>query len=327
VKTKILSYSLLAAVSILAPANKALAADSTVVADFETQTNRNNINGFWYFVDDQGSKGTSKITSGDTTVSPVIFSAASFGEGAQNPAGFSAKLEYTLGTTRPRNNPTSLTDTSTYSPFVLIGTNVVPVIGTELDLTGATALSFWAKATPPVKVSIAYLTADVKDYSYARSEIAITTTWKRYTANFAGTTGNVFKGTWGTMKDKYPTLAKSKAFDFAIMKDTNPVTKGVLQLDDVVLNGWKDPNAAGIRNVSGSNLTKALRASVDGKSLRFNVPEAYRNVAGTVAAIDLSGKTVAKAAFAKGQQNVSLTLAGPQAATVFLRVFTGTEAL
>lgn len=43
--------------------------------------------------------------------------------------------------------------------------------------------------------------------------------------------------------------------------------------------------------------------------------------------MDLSGKTVAEAAFVKGQENVSLRVPAQLASTVFLRVFTGSEAL
>jgi hypothetical protein len=254
---------------------------------------------------------------------PVIFSSATFGEGAQSVTGFSAKMEYTLGSKRPRNNPTSTTDTSTYSQFVLLGTNVVPAVGTSLDLTGATSLSFWAKATPPIKIAIAYLTEDVTDYSYANAEVSITSTWKRYTANFTGTVAPVFKGTWGATNGKNPNIAKSKALDFTIRKELNTaVSTGVLQLDDLVIHGWKDPNATGIRNAARPSLTQALRAA-DGKSLKVSVPAAYRQAAGTVAALDLSGKTVASAAFAKGQESVSLDMPGSANGTVFLRVFGG----
>ena len=46
-KTKILSLALLAAASYLAPVAKAAPTDSTVVADFNLTTNKNNIEGFW----------------------------------------------------------------------------------------------------------------------------------------------------------------------------------------------------------------------------------------------------------------------------------------
>ena len=120
-----------------------------------------------------------------------------------------------------------------------------------------------------------------------------------------------------------------QGINIAVQKDaTNPtLVKGELLIDDLVIHGWKDPNAAVFSRGSRS-LSEAMRvSSVDGKSLRFAVPSAYRNVSGAVAAIDLSGKIVAKAAFVKGQENVSMNLAGHQAATVFLRVLTGAEAL
>jgi hypothetical protein len=328
VNIKILSYSLLAAASILAPIAKAGPTDSTVIADFNLQTNRNNIEGFWFYVTDKGGGGNSKITSGDTTMDPPIFGATSFGENAYGISGFSGRMAFEFGTIKP-----SCGGTCTYPNEVTFGTNVEPFLGfTPLDITGATHLTFWAKATPAANISVIFLTKDItdaKDYGWARAAVPATPTWKRYTANFSGTTGIVFKSTSGIGKDKPLTLSQLQGLNFAIQKDaTNPtLTKGELLLDDVTIHGWKDPNGASIHGVSRSNMSKALRASADGKSLRFTVPEAYRNIAGAVAAVDLSGKTVAKAAFAKGQQNVSLDLAGHQASTVFLRVFTGADAL
>lgn len=325
--TKNLCYALLAAASILAPVAKAAATDSALVSDFEDQTNKNSLGGFWFYVDDKGGGGNSKVTSGDTTEYPPIFSATSFGEPSQGIIGYSGRMAYTFGTVKP----TCGTD-CTYSNEVTFGTNVEQIVGVApLDITGATGISFWAKATPPVTISIIYLAKDItdkNDYSWQRAAVPVTSTWTRYVANFTGATGIVFKGAYGMGKDKAPTLSQTQGWNFAIQKESNPgVTSGELLLDDLYIQGWKDPNAAAIRTASRPNLSKALRATADGNSLRFSVPEAYRNVSGTVAAVDLSGKTVAKAAFAKGQERVSLSLQGRSNSPVFMRIFTGNEAL
>lgn len=322
---KTLRYALLAAASLLASAPsavKAAANDSTLVADFELQTNKNLIDGFWFYQDDKGSGGNSKIVSGDTTVNPVIFSAASFGEPSSGIVGYSGKMEYDMGTIKP-----SCGAGCTYSNEVTFGCNLEPMVGTiPLDITGATAISFWAKATPATKISIIFLTKDITDYSWARAEVPVTAAWAHYTVNLSGTTGLYFKATYGQAKDKPLTLSKLVDLNFAIQKDSNPgLTHGTFLIDNLVINGWKSP-LAGVRDVARSSLSRALRTAADGKSLRFSVPAAYRNVPGTVAAMDLSGKMVAKAAFAKGQSDVSLNLKGAAASTVFLRVFTGAEA-
>lgn len=300
-----------AVATALAPA--AMGADSTLVAGFEWQTNRNDISGFWFYLDDKGSQGNSKVTSGDTTVTPVIFSAASFGDGQESL--YSGKIGYTFGTARP-----SCGGTCTYSPEVTFGTNLVETGKTVRDLTGATAITFWAKAEPPVKVSIIALTKDVTDYSWARAEVSVTAAWARYTANFSGAAAPVFKGTYGQMMNKNPTLAQVESFNFALQKDSNPtVTSGSLLIDNLYIMNYKATDVvSGIRRAAPS-LTGALRAA-DGKALRFAVPAAYRGVAGTVAAVDLSGKTMAKASFAKGQENVSLDVKAAGTAPLFVRV-------
>ena len=319
-KSKLFRHSILVAGAVAALfASRAAAADSTLVADFEMQTNKNNIDGFWFYLDDKG--GNSKVISGDTSVHPTTMSPASFGEPSSGVVGYSGKMEYILGTVKP-----SCGGTCVYSNEVTFGTNVEPIIGVPLDITGATKISFWAKATPPVKVSIIFLTKDIKDYSWARAEVAITGEWKQHTANFSGTTGIVFKSTYGTGKDKPLTLTQLESLNFAIQKDSNPGSgQGILLLDNLVIHGWKSPFTA-VRNEARSSRSKALRAAVEGKSLRYTVPEAYRNMSGTVAAVDLSGKTVAGAAFVKGQASVSLDLKSTSSSPVFLRVFTGSEA-
>ena len=313
-KIKNLALTLLA---VAAAASAAKAADSTLVADFDLQTNMNVIPGFWFFLDDKGSQGNSAVTSADTGAGQYTFSAASFGEGAQSVTGYSAKMAYTFGTTRPACGAGC-----TYSPEVTLGMNMVPTGEVAKNITGATSISFWAKAVPPVKVSIIGISKDVVDYSWPRAEVSVTATWKKYTAYLSGATAPVFKGTWGAMKDKNPTLAQMEGFSFALQKDTNPtVTGGTSQLDDLYINGYKDP-ASAIHAAARPSVTQALRAA-DGKSLKVSVPAAYRAVAGTVAALDLSGKTVTSAAFAKGQESVSLDMPGRANGTVFLRVFAG----
>jgi hypothetical protein len=302
----------------------ASAADSTIVADFESQTNRNNIDGFWFYVDDKGSGGNSKITSGDTVQQPPIFSATSFGENAPGFGMFSGRMAYSLGTVKP-----ACGTGCTYPNEVTFGTNLEPILNTaQLDITGATAITFWAKATPAVTISVIFLTKDITDFSWARAAVPVTAAWTRFTANFSGTTGIVFKSTYGLGKDKPLTLSKLQGINFAVQKDaSNPnATTGELLIDDLTINGWKSPLAA-IHNVSRSSLSRALRATADGKSLRFSVPETYRNATGTVAALDLSGRIVAKAAFVKGQESVSLNLQARSSAAIFLRVFSGSEAL
>lgn len=304
-------------VSVCAAA--ASAADSTLVSHFEDQTNKNAIGGFWFYLDDKGSQGNSKVTSGDTTVNPVIFSAASFGDGQESL--YSGKIGYTFGTVRPQCGAGC-----TYSPEVTFGNNIVPAGATVRDITGATAIAFWAKAEPPVKVSIIALTKDVTDFSWARAEVSVTSTWTRIIARLSGTTAPVFKGTWGSMKDKTPNLAQMESFSFALQKDSNPtVTSGYLLIDNLYILNYSAPDVVSSvrRAPTASRVLRALRAA-DGKSLRFTVPEAYRSGAGKVAAVDLAGKVVAEAAFAKGQHSVSLSMApGNQGGTspLFMRVF------
>lgn len=314
------ALNLLAALSLAALA--ANAQDITVLADFEEGREFNNIAGFWYYVDDAGNGGNSQITSGDTTFKPTAWNAQSFSAPGQGESKHAAKLGFTFGT-----KELSCGATCTYPPEVIFGTDVRKVGDSTLDLTGATKFTFWAKADAATYISVVWVTADITDYSYYRKPVKINPEWTEHTIVLSPTT-TLSGPNWGQSLTTKFNASQTKAINFTVSKGSNvSMTSGAVYLDNLRFHNWKpvtDPNA--VRAPSKSAISRALRASADGKSLRFRLPDAYRNVEGTVAAMDLSGRILAKAGFAKGQENVSLRLADRSSAAVFFRVFTGSEA-
>lgn len=312
--------NLLAALSLSAVA--AAAQDITLVADFEEAREFNNITGFWYYTDDSGNGGDSKITSGDTTFKPTQWNAQSFLAPGQGDSKHAAKLGFTFGT-----KELSCGTACTYKPEVLLGTDLRKVGDSTLDLTGATKFTFWAKADVAMSINVVWVTADITDYSYYRKPVQLKTEWTEHTILLSPSTALSGPG-WGQSMTTKFNAAQTKAINFTVSKGLNSsITSSNLYLDNLRFHNWKpvtDPNA--VRSPSRSALSRALRASADGKSLRFRLPDAYRNVEGTVAAMDLSGRVLARAGFAKGQENVSLRLADRTTAAVFFRVLTGTEA-
>lgn len=313
------ALNLLAAISLTAVA--ATAQDITVVADFEEAREFNNITGFWYYTDDAGNGGDSKITSGDTTFKPTQWNAQSFLAPGQGDSKYAAKLGFTFGTKDLSCGPTC-----TYKPEVLLGTDVRKVGDSTLDLTGATKFTFWAKADVAMSINVIWVTADITDYSYFRKPVQIKTEWTEHTILLSPSTALSGPG-WGQSMNIKFNAAQTKAINFTVSKGLNgSVTSSALYLDNLRFHNWKpvtDPNA--VRAPSRSAISRALRATADGKSLRFRLPDAYRSVEGTVAAMDLSGRVLAEAGFAKGQENVTLRLAARPSAAVFFRVFTGSE--
>ena len=300
----------------------ATAQDITVVADFEEGREFNNISGFWYYTDDAGNGGDSKITSGDTTLKPTVWNAQSVSAPGQGDSKYAAKLGFTFGTKQ-----LSCGTGCTYAPEVLFGTDVRRAGDSVLNLTGATRFSFWAKADANMSINVVWVTADITDYSYFRKPVQIKTEWAEYAMLLSPTTGLASPG-WGQSLTQKFNPAQTKAINFVVSKGMNSsIITGALHLDNLRFHNWKpitDPNS--VRAPSKSALSRALRASADGQSLRFRLPDTYRNVEGTVAAMDLSGRVLAKVGFAKGQENVSMRLAERLSAPVFFRVFTGSEA-
>lgn len=306
------AYTAMAASLLLAAS--ASAQSVTTVADFELGREFNNITGFWYYVDDSGNQGNSKIVSGDTSFKPPIWNSESVVAPGNAGSKYAAKLAFTFGDKQLSCGPTC-----SYPPEVMIGTDIRVEGDSSIDLTGATKLTFFAKAQPALSMMFIYVSSDITDFSYFRRPILIGTEWREYTVLMSPTTGLASPG-WGQSMGKTPNFAAAKAFNFTLSKGANSsVTSGTLFLDDLKLHGWQPPSS--VRPQARSRMSRALQAIAAGQDLKFRIPEAYRAVEGTLLATDLSGRTLAQASFAKGQEQVTLQVART-GAPVFFKVQT-----
>lgn len=210
-------------------AAQAASAQSTMISDFENQSATNNLGGYWYFYDDNTDSGESVLTTVDSITK--FWDTTTFAAGAEGSAS-AVKLGFILGTKEPVCG-----ENCSYPPLVGMGTDLKT--GGQMDLTGATSISFWAKGDAAMQVGFAVGTADVKDNGNYSKLIAVTTAWKKFTVALPPAAGLEQPG-WATQVEFDP--AKATSLGWAISKGDNPGLKnGALYLDNVVIEGWTVP--------------------------------------------------------------------------------------
>lgn len=225
-------------------------AQSTKVEDFESKTTINLLGGFWYFYDDRTDSGASVITTADTATG--FWDSTTFAAGAEGSAS-AIKLGFRFGAKDPKCG-----GTCTYSPMVGMGTNLMS--GGALDLTGATAISFWAKADAPLKIVFSMGTTEIKDNGNYAKLVPVTASWSKYSVSLAP-----------GAELKQPSWAKKVAFNPAeafslgwqISKSDNAgMAGGALYVDQIVVENWAPPiEPISIRNVSrGRASDRGVRA-------------------------------------------------------------------
>ena len=204
-------------------------AQSTKVEDFESKTTMNLLGGFWYFYDDRTDSGSSVITTADSVTG--FWDTTTFAAGAQGSAS-AIKLGFRFGAKDPKCG-----GTCTYSPMVGMGTNLMS--GGGLDLTGATAISFWAKADAPLKLVFSVGTTEIKDNGNYAKLIPVSSSWSKYTVSLAP-----------GAELKQPAWAKKVTFNpkecfslgWQVSKSDNAGMAGsALYVDDVTVENWVPP--------------------------------------------------------------------------------------
>jgi len=219
-----------------------------VVDDFEANTNQNKFLGYTFFYNDAADGGNSIVAS-STPGGPgeLLFDPAkSTDEGAEG-SDKSLKLEFTYGDTQPKG----CAGTCAYGQMVGVGTEFTPGTdgGKVIDLTGATSLTFMAKASVSMIIRVEVTTKNVTDFGYFRAEPTIGPTWAPVTIMLIkDPLGGVSRPAWAEMAtpDVPFDLTQVQKLQFQVSADDNPtLTAGTLWIDNIVVNGynWVPPSA------------------------------------------------------------------------------------
>ncbi len=314
--------ALIAAAAIASIAARGVSAQVFVASDFEERTSANKLSEIsqWAFLSDADSHGNSVITSGDTTSSPAMIDSSSFASPGYGGSASCFKLAYMYGNIRPHGDGT---DTSTYDPEVGMETQIYnESLSLGADFTGATRITFWAKADKATKLRFAVSTPEVADYAFWGMPFAVTTAWKQYTLDFSAKT--FAQPDWKSVAVPFDIKAVT-GFIIVISQADNPGTGGTYYMDDLAITGWK-PKApeqpSAIRSLRGDAGSRGLSLSEGGRSARIHLASADRNRAGTVEVFGIAGKRLGSAGFAKGEGEVAVPLQAParNAGLLFYRV-------
>jgi hypothetical protein len=201
-----------------------------VLDDMEGGNSINRFGGQWGFSGDFWDKGNSKILSAVDTSVEVPFFKGAYGGGYPDGTGNAAELHFRFGTTKPGTPP------NTYDNNVSMSAPLGPD-DAVLNLTGAQAVSFYARADRALQVEAVLVTANITDYAYYTALINVTPAWTRFTVKLAAGAGGLTRRPFGTNKPL--DLSQATAISWEVNKGRNAaVTEATLWIDDVTLQGY-----------------------------------------------------------------------------------------
>ncbi len=285
---------LLGAAAVSMSAGAARAQDA-LMDDFEGGSNQNKFMSYWYYYNDAANQGTSKVNSSKPGTGVELLFDPSVSIGVDESGGKAAKIDYEMGPT-----PLSCGGTCTFGQFIGFGTDFTPS-KKALDMTGATKITYKAKAAAPtvavVQVAITSVTTQTGDQQFAVHEVThnIGTSWKTYEVALSET----------ALKDalKQPSWAKPavpfnpkecEKISWKISMDaaTNPL-KGIILIDSVMVKSYVWPNPYACMSCVG-----LVGAGTGGLLSDFETVPKHQNKAGFYwyAYNDADGRTVASQA-------------------------------
>ncbi|MBD3242646.1 MAG: hypothetical protein GF331_18795 [Chitinivibrionales bacterium] len=237
--------------------------DSAIIADLENGTNENNFQAYWYLYDDCNDGGTSSIVNAADINSTIcgdgkyeFLPTAGEGNSLGTP-GYAAKVVYEFGANEP-----SCGAGCTYGQMVGIGTQLAKE-GSVYDLTGATTITYWAKASAAMTVRVEVCQTSVLNFAYHYTTHEISTSWEQHTIILQEGLG-VDQPGWNTEPVDFD-LSKIEKLQWQMSADEGCPTSGTVWIDDIVVHGieWVSPDLID----AGQMRTAGSASSIDGEML------------------------------------------------------------
>ncbi len=223
---------------------------ASVLDDFEGGTNQNKFLDYWYFYNDSGDKGNSVVNSATVSGAELLFDPAKSLD-VGNGGGQAALLDFTMGSIKPKYCPTGVG--CDYPNFVGIGTGVITE-GKVLDMTGATHITFDAKASATMTVVVEVATNPITvagHFAYHTIELPIGTTWETHSIPLSteGISAVLKQPNWYLLEnpggDPFDITQVEKVQWKISVENNTGLTDGKLWLDNIVVHGyqWTPPTA------------------------------------------------------------------------------------
>lgn len=260
--------------------------NNTVIADFESNLMSTMWNGYWFHFNDAASAsaadstlyGNSTITSLDSLGNPFYNDSTGEFDPRTYPLGHtgepntkSSRMAFKLG-----DRLLGCGAGCSYQPYVgwgLVLTTQRFNPSDTFDLTGATAVSFWAKSdTDTVTVDYSLTirdTINTSDYSVA---LKIGPTWAKYTISLNPATTPLKQPTWAAKKPFDLRHVAGMGFGFNRGENSKFPTNG-MSIDDITFENWRyiDPSLIeGIRSWSRASASRsAFRLQIKGSQVHL----------------------------------------------------------
>jgi hypothetical protein len=232
-------------------AQAAVDTNNTVIADFESNLGSTAWNGYWYHFNDANSAsaadstlyGNSVITSLDSTGYPFTDSSGyydrrSYPLGPQGDSdSHSLRMAFQFG-----DRLLSCGTACTYEPYVgwgLVLTTYHFAPADTFDMTGATAISFWAKSDiDTVTVDFSVFIRDTVDAPDFSQVVKVGPVWKKYSISLNPATTLLQQPSWATKKPF--NLRHVAGMGFGFNRGENKLhTANGMSIDDVTVENWK----------------------------------------------------------------------------------------
>ena len=285
-----LTTTIFSAALVVACGNAHASTDTTnyLLADFETSLGTTPWYGYWFHFTDVGSKsaadtalmGNSTITSLDSMGYPFYDDSGYYDRKTYplgrsgEPDSHSSRMAFALG-----DRPLSCAPPAgcSYAPYVgwamIFTTQHGSNPNDTIDLTGAAAISFWAKSdTDTVTVNFSLIIRDsnnLPDYSMA---IKVGPQWTKYNISLNPATLLLKQPEWATKKPFDLRHVAGMGFGFNRADNGKLPTNG-MSIDDILIENWKydDPNLVdAIRPSTRMSRSRAgYRLLIQGSQIRL----------------------------------------------------------
>lgn len=284
---------------------------SFLLSDFESGAGMNALSGYWYHFSDVNNEGNSKITTYDSVTG--FWDATSVGEGFGG-STYSGALGFVFGDKRPTCGATC-----TFDPEVTLATDLRNG-DTVANLTGATHVTFAAKANTPLKVSFLAVLHSIKDHAHWRQVVDVGTEWKEFSIALQAS-ATFSQPTWGL---RVPFDASQVThFHWLVTKGLNStLLSDTLLIDDVKVVGWTPPDPSSLRRAGrhAAGLGSGLRALGLSDGFTVSLAGAPAGRGGMVRVQDLSGRVLAQVPYGAGQEKMAVPLRNARAGLALVRI-------
>lgn len=261
-------------IGLAAVALAAMTAKAALIDDCEGGTNQNQFGAYWYFYDDSADGGNTKIAGVTRDGKNLLGVAPIAGEGNAGTAGY--KMSYTMGTVlAPCKDATGAVIPSCGFNYAGVGT-MLATEGLTCDIKTAQTITFWAKASPAVKLNVEVATSDITDFGYYRTLISIGTSWAKYQIVLDPDLG-IQQPQWAKTVTFDPKKVQKIQWQVHSDQVKGAFTDGTVNIDDVTIEPYDfvPPEVCVECLTAAAPATKALLSDFEGAVPNVNAAGQY----------------------------------------------------